>query len=69
MNAEFSDNDPGGNTGGFGSQGQSIGVFITPTGVDDYDLGYIAPDGERITETSVTDTGINGSVIGLYTAL
>ena len=70
LNSEFSVNTPGGTTGGFGVPGAAgavASVFITRAAFDEYDLGFVDITGASFVENTRTGTGIDASVIGLYT--
>ena len=42
-------------------------VFIRRTGDDDFVAGHITVGGDEVEEVTFTDTGNDGSIIGIYT--
>ena len=54
-------------TVGFGTQSAIASVFIRRTGDDDFEAGHVTVGGDEVTEATFTDTGNDGSIIGIYT--
>ena len=54
-------------TTGFGAQNAIASVFIRRTGDDDFEAGHIEVGGAEVVEVTFTDTGNDGSIIGIYT--